>query len=96
MKKFRRTKLPKFRPGAENFVRRKILSAEIFCLPKFCPIRYVNLIMMIFSLQTRTNVEQDTPSVKEACVSTLWEVSSAIVQVVSLSEVTDCALVSFL
>ena len=29
MKKFRRTKLPKFRLGAENFVRRKILSAEI-------------------------------------------------------------------
>ena len=29
MKKFRRTKLPKFRLGAENFVHRKILSAEI-------------------------------------------------------------------
>ena len=28
MKKFRQTKLPKFRLGAENFVRRKILSAE--------------------------------------------------------------------
>ena len=27
---FRRTKLPKFRVGAENFVRRKILSAENF------------------------------------------------------------------
>ena len=32
--KFRRTKLPKFRPGAENFVLRK------FCPPKFCPIRW--------------------------------------------------------
>ena len=30
MKKFGRTKLPKFRLGAENFVRRKILSAEDF------------------------------------------------------------------
>ena len=29
-KNFRRTKLPKFRAGAENFVRRKILSAENF------------------------------------------------------------------
>ena len=27
---FRRTKLPKFRVGAENFVRRNILSAEFF------------------------------------------------------------------
>ena len=36
MKKFRRTKLPKFRIGAENFLRRK------FCSPKFCPIRYNN------------------------------------------------------
>ena len=36
MKKFRRTKLPKFRLGAE------ILSAQKFCPPKFCPIRKVH------------------------------------------------------
>ena len=29
-KNFRRTKVPKFRVGAENFVRRKVLSAENF------------------------------------------------------------------
>ena len=29
MKKVRRTKLPKFRLGAENFVRRKILSDKV-------------------------------------------------------------------
>ena len=36
MKDFRRTKLPIFRVGAENFVRRKI-----FCPPKFCLIRCI-------------------------------------------------------
>ena len=32
---FRRTKLPKFRVGAENFVRRKVLSAENFVRRNF-------------------------------------------------------------
>ena len=35
-----RTKLPKFWGGAENFVHRKILSAEIFVL-RYFPIRWI-------------------------------------------------------